>query len=145
MTDEKSVRIAVNLKNAGSLTKKVKNYPLVLQKKPRTLRELIGETVKTCLKGFAERSENADNPGPLTEEQYAGMREIGKFTFGALNEGKVPDEETAIRTALGALEDGLVRVFRGNEELNDPDTETEVDEGDVFTFVRLTMLSGRMW
>ena len=43
------------------------------------------------------------------------------------------------------MTDGLVRVFKGNSEITDLDTEVEITEGDVFTFVRLIMLSGRMW
>ncbi len=55
------------------------------------------------------------------------------------------DEAKAIQTAIDAVTDGLVRVFKGNDEITDLDAEIEISEGDVFTFVRLTMLSGRMW
>ena len=51
----------------------------------------------------------------------------------------------SINTALNAVSDGLVRVFKDNMELTEFDKDIEVSEGDVFTFVKLTMLSGRMW
>ena len=60
------------------------------------------------------------------------------------NENEV-DEAKAIHTAIGAVTDGLVRVFKGGDEITDLDAEIEIAEGEVFTFVRLTMLSGRMW
>ena len=88
---------------------------------------------------------DSDQYATFTDEQYDGMREIGKFAFGVhYNENEI-DEAKAIQTAIDAVTDGLVRVFKGNDEITDLDAEIEISEGDVFTFVRLTMLSGRMW
>ncbi len=143
--DNKSIQIYVALKHMGNVTKKVKEYPFVLSKIPRTFRELIEESVKSCIDVYRARANNAKNPTPLTDEQFDGMREIGKFAFGVhYNENEV-DEAKATRTAIDAVQDGLVRVFKANDEITDLDSEFEIAEGDVFTFVRLTMLSGRMW
>ena len=129
----------------GNVTKKVKEYPILLGKTPRTFRELIEESVISCISAYKARANNAKNPAPLTDEQFDGMREIGKFAFGVhYNENEI-DEAKAIETAIDAVTDGLVRVFKGNDEITDLDAEIEIAEGDVFTFVRLTMLSGRMW
>ena len=143
--DHKSIQIYVALKHMGNVTKKVKEYPFLLGKTPRTFRELIEESVKSCISAYKARANSAKNPVPLTDEQFDGMREIGKFAFGVhYNENEI-DECKAIQTAIDAVTDGLVRVFRGNDEITDLDAEIEISEGDVFTFVRLTMLSGRMW
>ena len=129
----------------GNVTKKVKEYPILLGKTPRTFRELIEESVKSCISAYKARATNAKNPTPLTDEQFDGMREIGKFAVGVhYNENEI-DEAKAIQTAIDAVTDGLVRVFKGNDEITDLDAGIEISEGDVFTFVRLTMLSGRMW
>ena len=143
--DNKSIQIYVALKHMGNVTKKVKEYPFLLSKMPRTFRELIEESVKSCISAYKARANNAKNPTPLTDEQLDGMREIGKFAFGVhYNENEI-DEATSIEAAIDAVTDGLVRVFKGNDEITDLDAEIEITEGDVFTFVRLTMLSGRMW
>ena len=143
--DNKKIQIYVTIKHMGNVTKKVKEYPFLLGKTPRTFRELIEESVKSCISAYKARANNAKNPTSLTDEQYDGMREIGKFAFGVhYNENNV-DEAKAIETAIDAVTDGLVRVFKGNDEITDLDAEIEIAEGDVFTFVRLTMLSGRMW
>lgn len=143
--DNKKIQIFVALKHMGNVTKKVKEYPFLLGKMPRTFRELVEESVKSCISAYKARATNAKDPAPLTDEQLDGMREIGKFAFGVhYNENDV-DEATAIRTAIDAVQDGLVRVFKRNDEITDLDAEIEIAEGDVFTFVRLTMLSGRMW
>ncbi len=143
--DNKNIQIYVALKHMGNVTKKVKEYPFLLGKTPRTFRELIEESVKSCISAYKARANNAKNPAALTDEQFDGMREIGKFAFGVhYNENEV-DEAKAACTAIEAVTDGLVRVFKGNDEITDLDAEIEITEGDVFTFVRITMLSGRMW
>ena len=143
--ENKSIQIYVALNHMGNVTKKVKEYPFVLCKTPHTFRELIEESVKSCISAYKARATNAKDPAPLTDEQFDGMREIGKFAFGVhYNENEI-DEAKAIETAIDAVTDGLVRVFKGNDEITDLDAEIEISEGDVFTFVRLTMLSGRMW
>lgn len=143
--DNKKIQIYVALKHMGNIAKKVKEYPFVLGKTPRTFRELIEESVKSCIDAYRARANNSKDPAPPTDEQFDGMREIGKFAFGVhYNENEI-DEEKAIGTAIDAVTDGLVRVFKGNDEITDLDAEIEIAEGDVFTFVRLTMLSGRMW
>ena len=143
--DNNSIQIYVALKHMGNVTKKVKEYPFLLGKTPHTFRELIEESVKSCISAYKARANNAKNPTPLTDEQYDGMREIGKFAFGVHYNGNDVDEAKAIQTAIDAVTDGLVRVFKSNDEITDLDAEIEIAEGDVFTFVRLTMLSGRMW
>ena len=145
MDSKKSIQIYVVLKHMGNIKKKVKEYPFILESMPHTFRELIEESVKSCIDAYKARANNAKNPKPLTDEQFDGMREIGKFAFGVhYNENEI-DEAKAIETAIDAVTDGLVRVFKGNGEMTDLDAEIEIAEGDVFTFVRLTMLSGRMW
>lgn len=140
-----SIQIYVAIKHMGNVTKKVKEHPFVLGGTPHTFRELIEESVKSCIDAYKTRATNAKDPAPLTDEQFDGMREIGKFAFGVhYNENDV-DEAKAIQTAIDAVQDGLVRVFKDNVEITDLDAEIEISEGDVFTFVRLTMLSGRMW
>ena len=143
--ENKSIQIYVTLKHMGNIAKKVKEYPFLLGKTPRTFRELIEESVKSCISAYKARANSAKNPTPLTDEQFDGMREIGKFAFGVhYNENEI-DEAKAIQTAIDAVTDGLVRVFKGIDEITDLDAGIEISEGDVFTFVRLTMLLGRMW
>lgn len=140
-----SIQIYVSLKHISNITKKVKEYPFILGSTPNTFRELIEEAVRSCISAYKERVNSANLPAPLTDEQFDEMREIGKFAFGVhYNENSV-DETKAVETAIGAVRDGLVRVFKGNEEITDLDQNIEISEDDVLTFVRLTMLSGRMW
>ena len=60
------------------------------------------------------------------------------------NENQV-DERQAIATAVSAVQDGLVRIFQNDKELTNLDERITFVADDIFTFVKLTMLSGRMW
>lgn len=140
-----SVQIYVSLKHPGNIAKKVKAHPFILGNQPRTLRELIEESVRSCVAAYKERALGANSPAPLTDEQYDGMREVGKFAFGVHYNANAVNEEKAAQTAIEAFSDGLVRIFKGNEELTVLDGEIEVGEGDVFTFVKLTMLTGTLF
>ena len=48
------------------------------------------------------------------------------------------------RSAIQSFEDGIYRVFAGEDEVTDLDQAFSWPEGTVFTFIRLTMLSGWM-
>ena len=143
--DNKGIQIYVAMKHMGNIAKKVKECPFMLAAVPRTLRELIGEAVKSCIEAYKARARAGEPSTPLTDEQFDSMRELGKFAFGVHYNEKEIDEAKAIAVATEAVTDGLVRVFKGNDEITELDGEIEIAEGDVFTFVRLTMLSGIMW
>ncbi len=145
MKNTEGFKIYVVMKHMGNITKKIKNYPFMLAKKPNTLSELVEEMVISCVLSYIERAKSAKNPKPPTDEQYAAMEEIGKLAFGVHYNEKEIDEEKAVKCALEAVNDGLVRIFKDNEELTDLNGKIEINEGDIFTVVRLTMLSGRMW
>ena len=142
MENGNGIQIFVSLKHMGNIARKVKAHPFVLERAPRTLRELVAESVRSCIRAYKERGENANSPKPLTDEQFTGMREVGKFAFGVHYNDNAINEEKAIAAAVEAVEDGVVRIFQGNEELTAIDGEITVGEEDVFTFVRLTMLTG---
>ena len=138
-------RIMVALKHPGNLTRKVKTHSLLLPSTPRTLQELIELTVKVCVHSYTARRQPVSIPAPLTEEEWDAMAEVGKFAFGGHDTDSVLDEAIATDTALAAVTDVLVRIFRGTEELTELRSPLSLEQGEILTFVRLTMLSGRMW
>ena len=68
-----------------------------------------------------------------------------KIAFGINYGGKEADEAVAVTVALQAFEDGLVRIFHKDEELLTLSQAIDVQENDLFTFLRLTMLAGRLF
>ena len=82
---------------------------------------------------------------PISEEEISRKSEIGKIAFGINYGGKEAEEEKAVENAIQAYKDGLVRIFLGEEELDDLEKKIELSEGDSVTFIRLTTLSGSFW
>ena len=145
MHTEKSIQIAVAVKHMGNIAKKVQTCPFRLNCSPETARELLDACVEVCVAAYQARAEASGNPKPLTDAEYDRMQEIGKFAFGVHYNPNAVHVEKAKETALEAFTDGLVRIFIGNEEITELDIPIGIAEGDAVTFVRLTMLSGRMW
>lgn len=133
----------MNIKQLGKRKDTVHKVPFEYENIPCTLRALITETVKICVAQYISRMDRGD--AVLTDEQIDDMSQIGKIAFGIVYGEKKPDIYEAMNTAIQGFEDGLFRVFRGMDELTELDREEQFNEGDEITFIRLTMLAGRMW
>ena len=91
------------------------------------------------------RAEAGDVLRYLCEKDIENEAQTGKVGFHAVYREGRADEDQALRTALEAFSDGLVRVFQNETELTDPDQPLKILEEDVITLLRLTFLSGRLW
>lgn len=80
-------------------------------------------------------------PEPLSSDAIEALAATGKIAFG-LRYGADADPEKAVKTAISAVEDGLVRVFVNEEEAAGLDTPLALRDGDELLFLRLTFLSG---
>ena len=134
--------ISVNVKQLGKKRNKISEMPFFLENKPHSLRELITESVRTCVIAYNGRL-NAEAT-PLSLEDITAMSELGKIAFG-MSEGAPADISKAVDDAILAFEDGLYRVFIGEDELTELDGSIELNEDSSVTFIRLVMLAGRMW
>ncbi len=139
------MNVKVTIKQLGKKRSKVSEADFWLSNVPATVEELIKEAVKTCVSEYNLRVEHKEAGGPLTEAQIANMSEIGKIAFGINYGDRKADEDEAAGVALQAFEDGLVRIFKGNEELTDLAQNIDLQENDLLTFIRLTMLAGSMF
>ena len=67
------------------------------------------------------------------------------ITFGICYNDKQQDIGKAIENAVQAFKDGIVCVFINDVKLLSADQKIELKEDDVLSFIRLTMLAGRIW
>lgn len=81
----------------------------------------------------------------LTTNNIEAMAEQGKVGFGTKYNDNKANEKEAIETMLQAFEDGLFKVFINDEEYDKLDEDILIKEEDTVTFIRLTMLAGRLW
>ena len=54
-------------------------------------------------------------------------------------------ETEAIINALQSYEDGIFRIFLDDAELGELSSSVQLKEESTLTFIRLAMLSGRLW
>lgn len=137
-----SFTIYVRMKKLGrSKSRDLKPVPFSLNEKPQTVRELLTGLTELLVREYNERKDEGELLSFLTKEEIADQAGRGKISFG-LRGGKEADIEKAAENTLQCFEDGIYRVFAGEKEMTAL-TETISWTNDlVFTFVRLTMLSG---
>ena len=115
--------------------------PFVLESRPQTTRDLITALTALGVKDYNARKDEGQLLPYLTREEIAGQAERGKIAFGLRN-GEDADESAAIQNAIQCFEDGIYRIFAGETELTALNDEIPQANDTVFTFIRLTMLSG---
>ena len=140
------MKLKVEVKQLGARGKKVAPVPFEIEGVPATVGELIAATVRKCAEEFNERVRRGETvQTPLSEREISDMAGIGRITFGICNGDKEQDIRKAVDNALLAFRDGLFCMFINGTQVTEADRAIELQEDDVLTFIRLTMLTGRMW
>lgn len=137
--------IKVNVKQLEKKRSKICGVSFILENAPSDVRMLISEAVRTCVREYNKRVIRGERISPLSSNQISEMSEIGKIAFGINYNGKLADENAAAENALQGYEDGLYRIFIGENEAGDLSDKIDLSDNDSVTFIRLTMLTGRLW
>ena len=137
--------IKVNIKQLGKKRSRIAEVPFVLENAPSTVCELIKEAVHTCVSEYNERVKKGECAAPVSADEINEMSEIGKVAFGINYGDKTADETAALENAMQSYDDGLYRIFIGENELGMLSDSISLTENDSVTFIRLTMLTGRLW
>ena len=140
------MQVQVNVKRIGKRRNAIETRPYEIGE-VRDVGALIAAFVTAEVTRFNERAAAGETVlRYLTSEEVADAATVGKIGFGADYNGKVQDTAAAIENARQSYEDGIYRIFVNGAELEGPlDTPVTLHENDEITFVRLTMLAGRMW
>lgn len=112
---------------------------------PKSLRELLIGLVTFYAHEFNAQIAEPDLVRFLTNEEIQQQVHTGKVGFGNKYNEQTTDWQQAVMTAIQAYEDGLYRVIINEQEPLDLDGPLEIEEGDQLTFIKLTMLAGRLW
>ncbi len=139
------MKIFINVKQAGNRKNYIEKEEVNLKLKPLTLRELIELIVTQNVKEFNEGLKSKNMISYLTEEEIEKKIEIGKISFEEKYNQNSQNTQKAIETAYLAYEDGIFTVFIGETETGNLDEKIELKEDDTLTFIKFTMLAGRMW
>ena len=139
------MQVFVNVKSIGKRRPALAKKPYELPDNIKTLSDLITTVTRQEVEMYNERGVDEMLIPFLTEAEIADQSNIGKVGFGRLYSEKKADLEKAIDTALEGFVDGLFKVVINETEIEDLDTQVNLQENDVLTFIRLTFLAGRMW
>lgn len=143
------MEIKVNIKHMGKRKNSVEPKIYRLPAQPSTVRELILAVVEAGVLEYNERMENQESGELLkclTRQEIEDKAGMGKVSFGAIYGEKKADLKQAQDNAVQCFEDGIYRIFFNEKPLEKLEQKLDggLNEG-IFTFVRLTMLSGRSW
>lgn len=137
-----SFTIYVRMKKLGKQkSADLQPIPFELDTKPETVRELLVSLTKLGVEQYNARKDEGQLLAYLTKEEIAEQAQRGKISSG-LRGGGDAKEDQAIENTLQCFEDGIYRVFAGEQELTSLSDGIPWTEDMVFTFIRLTMLSG---
>lgn len=139
------MKIFVNVKQIGKRKNKIDKKKYEISQKITTVKELLTEFVTINVNEFNNGFTENDIVPYLTDKKINDLSDAGKISFGVDYNEQKQDLEKAIENALQSYEDGIYRVFVNDEEMGEIDCEINLKENDELTFVRLTMLAGRMW
>lgn len=139
------MNVYVNVKQIGTRKNYITKQKIGLRTTPSTLRELIAGIVDVNVKEFNSKAKEQRIINYLTEEEIEDKLTVGKVSFAEIYNPSSANLNKALEAAFLAYEDGIFKVFIGEREVGDLDDKVKVSEGDILTFIRLTMLAGRMW
>lgn len=130
------MKFQVELKQASGREHRIVRQELKLEGCPETVRALIEETARAVYGAFLQRKHSE-----LPTEQVSE----GKIAFGFFYNDREISEDEAVAAAVQAFEDGLVVLFIDGVRHEDPNERLSLKGGETLTFVKLTMLAGRLW
>ena len=137
------MKIIVNVKGL-SRKKVIHQEELELKDKISTTKDLITELVKINVEKFNKKIDDKNILSIMTNEYIAEAVRAGKIG-DEVHGDKKANLEKALDTAYLAFEDGLYCIFINDEQSEKLDDNLSLKDGDILTFIRLTMLAGRMW
>jgi len=138
------MKIIINVKGL-SRKKVIHQEEVELINKISTTKDLITELVKINVEKFNKKIDDKDILSIMTNEYIAEAARSGKIG-DEVHGDKKANLEKALDTAYLAFEDGLYCIFINDEQTTEKlDDSLNLKDGDILTFIRLTMLAGRMW
>lgn len=139
------MQLFINLKQIGKRRNVIDRQEVTLVTAPATVAELITAIVCRQVEEYNDRLEQSELLNCLSDEQVRQKATVGKVEFGELYNRVPAQAEEAVRTALQAFEDGIFRLFINEIGVDGLQTPLSLQEGDTLTFIRLTLLTGRLW
>lgn len=132
------MNINIAIKSAAK-TRNIKQVPYEVSGDICNLKDLIINLVNIEIDKYENHTFKV-----LSQEDINTMVDLGKISFGfKYREHDRVNREEAVNIALLAFEDGLFVVFINDVQVESLTNKLVLNDNDVLSFIRLTMLSGR--
>jgi len=138
------MQIYFRVKAAGRRRAVLEQVEATLPDEVSSLEEAIRAIVTDQVTRFNARSIDESIFPYLSPEQLEEQAEQGKVGFQTAYNERKADVSIAVQTALQAFEDGIYKVLVNDQVIERLDAPLIIAPGAVFTFIRLTLLSGMM-
>jgi len=137
------VEIILNVKSSSKRKKFIDNQ-LITVNQIHNINELITNIVSENVDAYNQKKTDQQLFQYLTQKEIEDTLHIGKVGFDDRKNEKQQNKEEAVKTALLAFKDGIIRVFIDEEEIEYNCTYSLKPHTNV-TFIKMVMLAGRMW
>ena len=139
------IEMSVNVKSVAGKKSKIKTMIISYDESIFNVRGLIEATVAWCVSDYNQRRESGELLTTLSTSEIEDKAAQGKVSFGVNYGEKNADVSKATDNALEAFTDGIAVIFADGKRLEALDEAIDLTEIKSLTFVKLTMLAGRMW
>ena len=136
------MKVYISVKQIKKRAGQVAACPYEVKTVPDTLRQLISILVSNEVKSYNLRLKEKESTAIHTKEEIDDMSQVGKIGFGIPYGSNPADFQEALETAVQGFEDGLYRIFIGEQEIELLDAPLHLQEEDTITIIRLVMLTG---
>ena len=137
------MKLSINIKGL-SRKKVIHQEEIEIINEISTTKDLIRELVTINVEKFNKKIDDKDILSIMTNEYIAEAARSGKIG-DEVHGDKKANLEKALDIAYLAFEDGLYCIFINDEQTEKLEDNLALKDGDVLTFIKLTMLAGRMW
>ncbi len=139
------LKLYVTVKQAGKRRASLKDKEININGTINTFRDLICEIVMVEVENYNKKGFEEDIFKFLTSEELEDKAYLGKVSFGERHNENSEDLVKAQENTLLSFKDGIYRVFINDEEIINLDDKIDLKEEDRLVFIKLVMLSGRLW
>ena len=122
----------------------IEHVAFTINKPVATSKELVEYIVRRNVDDYNKKAVDAPLFQYLTSDELEDGAAAGKIGFKDRKNEKTQDAGKAVENALGCFDDGIFRLFINDQEAAFADN-ISLKENDEITFIRLTMLAGRLW
>ena len=143
-------QIYIQVKQLGKRKASIEAQKFIIEDPLFTVHDLLYDIVTKQVDKFNHRAiGNIDGEPTFIKLFIVNSNEnqspSGKISFNLDYRQQKQDIQSAFDNVIMAFNDGLFRIFLNDNELSSLEEKINLQENDKLTFIRLTMLSGRIW